>query len=72
MTITKGSLKGQEILIEDTWEAVTGKTLNNSSTTNPAVFQYCIRSGKDNLPFNDNVYYGKINGLGYIVHESEL
>lgn len=39
---------------------------------NPAALQYAMRSAMDGLPTDDNVYYGKINGLGELVHESEL
>ena len=39
---------------------------------NPAAYGYAIRSGLEGLPTEGIVYYGKIKGLGELVHESEL
>ena len=41
---------------------------------NPACVCYAIRSGYSGIPLNGKVYYGHIegNGLGELVHESEL
>lgn len=69
--IVKGSLKGNEIDIEGLWKDITGKSWMYSDG-NMSCLQYAMRSAKDNLPTDDKVYYGKIGGLGYLVHESEL
>lgn len=70
-TIKNGSLKDSEIEIEDLWENVYGSSWR-CAEGNPACLIYAIRSITDNLPTDDKVYYGKINGLGHLVHESEI
>lgn len=40
--------------------------------SNWAVLHYQARALATNLPHDDNVVYGHIDGLGHIVHESEL
>lgn len=69
--ITSGSLKGQKINIEDTWKNVFGKSWMFSER-NPTCLIYAMRSAKDNLPIDDNVWYGKIDGMSHLVHESEV
>lgn len=40
---------------------------------NPAALIYAMRSATNDLPCNDNVVYGKTdNGLGHLVHVTEL
>ena len=39
---------------------------------NPAAMFYGMRAGYENLPLGGQVYYGHIDGLGELVHESEL
>ena len=43
-----------------------------SAKGNPAALHYAIRMMENELPFDDNVWYGKINGVGYLIHELEL
>ncbi len=50
-------------VFRDSWKWMVG---------NPACMLYAIRNAKENLPINGKVYYGKIKGLGELVHESEL
>lgn len=50
------------------WE-VFGKRWG-SMTGNPACLMYAIRS--TGIPITGQVYYGKVDGLGEVVHESEL
>lgn len=69
--ITKGSLSGNEIDIEGLWEDVAGKSWMFMKG-NLSCLMYAVRSAADNLPTDDNVYYGKIGGKGYLVHKSEL
>lgn len=39
---------------------------------NFACLQYSMRSVDAGLPLDNEVIYGKVGGLGYLVHESEL
>ena len=39
---------------------------------NPACLKYAVRSAFAMLPTDDNVLYGKVNGLGHLVHISEV
>ena len=39
---------------------------------NPACLLYAVRSIEDGIPSSGKVYYGKIKGLGELVHEIEL
>lgn len=69
--IIKGSLKGQDIEIEGLWTKVFGSSWMHANV-NPACIEYAIRSAEDGLPTDDKVHYGKINGLGYLIHDSEF
>lgn len=65
-------LGDQEFQIEDWWENVTGKSWMVSDG-NIAAMAYAIRTGRNgNVPTDNEVLYGKIDGLGYIFHVSEL
>lgn len=57
--------------IEDWWVRVSGKSWMHC-TGNPGCIQYAVRSSVEHLPLDDEVLYGKIGGLGYLVHVSEL
>ena len=39
---------------------------------NIAACQYALRAGLAMIPHDNEVVYGKINGLGYLVHASEI
>ncbi len=39
---------------------------------NPAALGYALRAGCGGLPTDNEVVYGHIEGLGYLVHVSEL
>lgn len=39
---------------------------------NPCALDYAVRSLLDNLPMDNNVLYGKIGILGFMIHESEI
>ena len=39
---------------------------------NPAAIKYAMHVLRERLPLDDEVVYGKVNGLGYLVHVSEL
>ena len=81
LTIKSGDLAGQEITIEDWWQNVHGgeswmarvpSNSNLGSSFPPAVIQYAARVPIDNLPVDDDVLYGKIKNVGFLVHISEL
>ena len=69
--ITSGKFAGQEYWIEDWWDRINGVSWMNSDG-NPACMFYGIRSAADDLPFDDEVVYGKIGINGHLVHVSEL
>jgi len=64
---------GREIVIEDYWYNVSGKSWKESNG-NPAALNYAMRTaiGSMQIPMDDEVLYGKIGGLGYLVHVNEL
>lgn len=64
---------GQQITIEDYWHLVSGKSWKVSNG-NPAAINYSMRTSLAafKVPLDDEVLYGKIGGLGYLVHVSEL
>lgn len=69
--IKSGKYKDQEITIEGLWHEITGKSWMDSDG-NPACLIYAMRGAIDDLPNDDKVYYGKINGFGFLVHETEF
>lgn len=60
-----------EITIEDLAEKVFNGSWM-SQVGNPTCMLYGMRAGLEKLPTDNNVYYGKINGLGELVHISEI
>ena len=44
----------------------------NQFASNPGVMIFAMRSGLDKMGLKGPFYYGKVNGMGEIVHESEL
>lgn len=62
---------GAEYEVEDYWDVLTGGSWGNA-TGNPAALQYAIRAAVNMLPWDDEVLYGKIGGLGHLVHVSEI
>lgn len=61
----------QEYVIEDWWDRLTGGSWMYADG-NPAAMIYGVRAGLAGLPFDDEVVYGKIGGMGHLVHTSEL
>ncbi len=61
---------GSEILIEDWWDRITGKSWMHNKG-NPACIVYALRMFGE-LPLDDEVLYGKIGHLGHLVHLTEL
>jgi hypothetical protein len=62
---------GQEYRVEDWWLNVAGGSWMDASG-NPAAMQYGIRAGLAGLPPDNEVLYGKVGGLGVLVHISEI
>jgi hypothetical protein len=62
---------GAEYQIEDLWIKVAGKSWMDSDG-NPAAMLYGFRAGVTGLPADNDVLYGKIGGLGCLVHVSEI
>lgn len=64
-------LGGEEYRVEDWWINAFGDSWMNA-TGNPAAMNYGMRSGFAGLPLDDDVLYGEANGLGVLVHVSEI
>lgn len=69
-TVKRGVFKGEQIVVQDYWDRVSGKSWKKCGGI-PAVMHYAERviSG---LPEDDEVIYGKIGPLGYLIHCSEM
>lgn len=64
-------LNGKEYKVEDFWTNVAEFSWMKG-WGNPACLAYGVRVVTVELPLDDNVVYGKIGCLGYLVHVSEL
>jgi len=64
-------LNGKEFHVEDYWENVAGKSWMVCDG-NPACLHYAMRSAFVGLPTDNEVVYGKVGGLGHLIHISEL
>jgi hypothetical protein len=64
-------LGGKEIRIEDWWINVAGIPWGDANG-NPAAMSYGMRAGLAGLPWDNEVLYGKVDGLGHLVHLSEI
>lgn len=64
---------GAEFRLENWWDH---ETVHGASWMfaqgNPAALNYAMRSGLGNIPLDDEVVYGHVGSLGYLVHVSEL
>ena len=70
--LTCRELGNRLFTVEDWWENVSGRSWMVVNG-NPATTAYAIRVGmKGTVPFDNEVLYGKIDGLGYLFHVSEL
>ena len=65
------NLDGAEYRIEDYWQNVAGMSWMVAQG-NPACLIYAMRAGFNGLPIDNEVVYGKVGGLGHLVHTSEL
>lgn len=68
-----GDVAGRDFDVEEWWDRVHGKSWQFSDG-NPAALIYAMRTGlaEHVVPLDDEVVYGKINGLGMLIHVSEL
>jgi hypothetical protein len=66
-----GELAGRQFRIEDWWDHVSGTSWRDADG-NPAALQYAVRAMVQGLPANDDVVYGKVGALGYLVHVTEV
>ncbi|KAI4218049.1 MAG: hypothetical protein L6R40_008808, partial [Gallowayella cf. fulva] len=62
---------GAEFRVEDYADRIMGGSIWAGPMTF-AVMHYMARAEANSLPMDDKVLYGKINGLGHMVHESEI
>lgn len=63
----------EQYQVEDWWDHLTGGSWMLADG-NPAALGYAIRTAfkVPSVPTDDEVVYGKIGGLGYLVHVSEI
>lgn len=61
-----------EFRVEDWWDRVNSGTSWMLSNGNFAALNYAHKVVKGRLPEDDEVLYGKVGSLGYLVHVSEL
>lgn len=62
---------GRVYTVEDWWDRVSGGSWMYAEG-NPACLKYAMRSAMSGLPLDNEVVYGKIDGLGHLIHASEL
>lgn len=70
VTVDKGN-GPERYEVEDYWDRVSGQSWQTQGG-NFAVMGYAVRAGVQGLPLDDEVLYGKIDHLGYLVHVSEV
>lgn len=65
------NLNRQRFIVED-WQINVMSQPWLFCTGNPAAIKYAIRGALSGLPLDNEVVYGKVGGLGHLVHVSEL
>lgn len=68
VAIVAGVLAGNQIVVEDWWDRVAGKSWMICDG-NPACLDYAMR---ESTPLDDEVIYGKVGMFGKLVHVSQL
>ena len=58
-------------MIEDWWDSITGHSWQ-IATGNPVALEYSLRIANTSIPLDDEVVYGKLKGLGILIHVSEI
>ena len=63
----------EKVLIEDWWDRIVGKSWKDCDG-NSACMIYGMRTGLSKIPIpnDDEVLYGKYDGLGLLIHVSEI
>ena len=69
--IVEGQFKGSEYILEDWWDRL-GQGSWSVCTGNPACIEYAVRVLMEPIPHDDEVVYGKIDGLGKLIHVLQL
>lgn len=64
-------LGGSEVVVEDFWDRIADKSWMDCNG-NPACLEYSMRSAFSGVPIDNNVIYGKIGGIGVLLHASEI
>lgn len=67
---------GTAYRVEDWWDRVSGQSWATSQG-NPAALKYAVRTACGDIagkpvPDDDEVLYGKVNGIGHLVHVCEI
>ena len=71
--VSNGSVIDVRYKIEDWWDVLGSGSWAGLCETVPACAIYNDRIiGLESIPFDEEVVYGKVDGLGYLIHESEL
>lgn len=68
-------LGGADFRVEDWWDRVSGGKSWMHANGHPACIQFAARTGLSReirVPTDNEVVYGKIGALGYLVHVCEL
>lgn len=69
--VVEGMFKGEQYRLEDWWDRL-GQGSWKVCTRNPACIEYGVRVLLESIPQDDEVVYGKINGLGKLIHVTQL
>lgn len=73
MKVIAGPHTGKEYIKEDTWYNVAGYPWTQGRFWNPACAKFLAENGLIVLKWNnDDIYYGKIDGMGVLMHKSQL
>lgn len=62
---------GAEVVVEDWWDRVAGKSWKMSDG-NPAAMQYAVRIAHSRIPWDNEVLYGKVGWAGFLFHVDEI
>lgn len=65
---------GDDFVVEDYWVRLNDGISWRDSNSHPACINYAIRIGFQSfkIPNDNKVLYGKIGGMGYLFHETEI
>lgn len=73
-SVTHQGIGGQEFIVDEyvTKTLTNDEVLYNALNGNPACLNFAKRRLDFNKLFPYKLYYGKVNGLGYVVAEDEF